>query len=170
MQFLGLSSGSVALLLVLLANSSGTKNSTNPSREKPERNKTTLVVALKGEWSLQQRVVRGQPMDDQPGLHLRVSDREMSLVRVDGWWWKSTTPVSNQFYRLNSAKEPARIDTAGRTDWSDVSEGICRVEEDILSLCFAGKNQARPTKFSSGTETGMGEVLMIFKRVGKSRK
>ena len=80
------------------------------------------------------------------------------------------TLVEGVRYRLDVAKDPVAIDTAGRTDWADVSHGICRLENDSLTLCFAAKNQPRPTKFSRGTVHGTGEVLIVYKRVVGGRK
>ncbi len=136
------------------------------------KNPSPSAESLRGKWVQQSRTVNGERMEDPAGVYLLVTD--------DGWM-KTYSPggssegpgptlVHHVRYRLDAAKDPVAIDRAGKADWTDVSYGICRMENDSLTLCFTTRGKPRPTKFSTGQGAGMGEVLIVYKRVLSERK
>jgi uncharacterized protein (TIGR03067 family) len=131
---------------------------------KDKGGETHLHEEIKGEGIQQTRMVLGQKMDDQAEVRLVVSDRELKLSQVFPLS-KRVVTISREYYRLNLKKNPAQIDTTGATDWTEMDKGICKIEEERLTLCLAAKGAARPTKFATGEEPGIGKVLFVFKRV-----
>ena len=119
---------------------------------------------LQGKWMQQSREVDGRQLDDPAGVYLLVTDDGMMQTwsPVGSTEGPGPTCVRNVYYRLDATKDPVTIDTTGKPDWSDVSKGICRLENDSLIVCFAPKNKPRPTKFSTGA--GTGQVLIVYKR------
>jgi hypothetical protein len=79
-------------------------------------------------------------------------------------WLSGSTIVSNQYFRLEQNDEYLTIDKSGRPDWSELTMGLCRLDGDMLTLCFAPKGQPRPTALDTGDVEGAGSVLMMFKR------
>jgi uncharacterized protein (TIGR03067 family) len=131
-----------------------------------------LAESLRGKWIQQSRSVNGKRMEDPEGVYLLVSDDGMlrSYSPVGSSEGPGPTLVERVRYRLDATKEPVGIDTAGRTDWSNVLLGICRLEDDSLTLCFAAKNHPRPNRFSTGEAAGMGEVMIVYRRAGSENK
>ena len=136
------------------------------------KNSRRLVGSLRGKWLQQSRTLNGERLEDPGGVYLLVTDDGMmqTYSPVESSEGPGPTLVENVHYRLDAAKDPVAIDTAGRTDWTDLSRGICRLENDSLTLCFAAKDQPRPTIFSTGAGAGKGVVLIVYKRVVKDRE
>jgi uncharacterized protein (TIGR03067 family) len=127
-----------------------------------------LEATFCGKWLLQSRTVNGKRQEDPPGVYLQVPPEGMlqTYSPVGSSDGPGPTLVQNVFYRLDPQFDPVAIDTAGRSDWSDVRRGICQISAGSLTLCFAAQNEPRPTLFSTGAEAGMGEVIFVYRRVG----
>lgn len=137
--------------------------------------KTNLRLSresLRGKWLQQSRTANGKRLDDPAGVYLLVTDdgRMRTYSPVESSEGPGPTLVRHVRFRLDATRDPVAIDTAGRADWADVSHGICRLESDTLTLCFAAKNKPRPTRFSTGAGTGTGAVLIVYKRAASDRK
>jgi len=167
MRRFGIPVGLGCFLLALAGHAGGREGSPDRARAGREPERAGFADRLKGEWDLQTRVVMGKRMDDQPGLRLVVSDRYLSIIRAREW--RPAEAVSAEYYRVDPTTDPPRLDTTGRADWTEVHEGICRLEGDILTVCFAEPGKPRPTAFVTGEGAGRGQVLMTFKRRGKGR-
>jgi len=135
------------------------------------KNPNRLQESLRGKWLLQSRTVNGKQLEEPDGVYLLVTDdgRMKTYSPVESSEGPGPSLVENVFYRVDARRDPATIDTTGRTDWTEVCEGICRLEKDSLTVCFAAKNKLRPTMFSTGVGVGMGSVLMVYKREVKDR-
>ncbi len=139
------------------------------ARNKPdvEKEPKLLQESLRGKWLQVSSTLNGKQLEDPPGCYLLVTDDGMMqtyspLESSDGL---GPTLVRNVHYRLGDTSDPPTIDETGRTDWTEVCEGICRLEKDSLTLCYAAKNKPRPTIFSTGPGAGTGELLIVYKRV-----
>ncbi|MGL4462821.1 MAG: TIGR03067 domain-containing protein [Planctomycetia bacterium] len=131
-----------------------------------DKNPRLSVESFRGKWVQQSRTVNSKRLDDPAGVYLVVTDdgRMQSYSPVASSDGRGPTLVQHERFRLDLAKDPVTIDTAGKTDWTDVSRGICRLEDDSLTLCFAARNKPRPTEYSTGAGAGMGVVLVVYKR------
>ena len=145
------------------------KDSGQPKQGGKEDNPVSakrLQESLRGKWQQESRMVNSKRHDDPDGVFLLVTDDGMmqTYSPVKSSEGPGPTLVQNVHYRIDATRDPVTVDTAGRTDWTDASEGILRLEKDSLALCFAAKNKPRPTTFSTGADAGMGEVLIVYKR------
>jgi uncharacterized protein (TIGR03067 family) len=67
--------------------------------------------------------------------------------------------------KINPAAKPMAIDmnfTEGDFK-GQTSQGIYKIEDDVLTICRAAAGKARPTEFAS--EAGSGQTLMTYRRV-----
>ena len=121
---------------------------------------------ISGKWFQRSRTVNGQLMPDPPDLYLVVTNdgRMEHHVPNGNTWLSGSTIVSNESFRLEWNDQLATVDTSGYSNWSEVTKGICRVEGDRLTICYASKNQPRPTVFATGDTDGAGSVMFVFAR------
>ncbi len=132
---------------------------------------TGLAALLPGTWELKNRSVGDKEMPVQTGVFLIVTKEGMMQVHVlKGPTWQSgSSIVQNVFFRLDQSFDPVAIDTTGMADWTKVRKGICRLENDVLTLCDARVDDPRPTEFATGDVAGQGQVLNVYKRVSDRR-
>ncbi|MDB5345013.1 MAG: hypothetical protein JWP89_3390 [Schlesneria sp.] len=132
---------------------------------------TGLAALLPGTWELKNRIVGDKEMPVQTGVFLIVTKDSMMQVHVlKGPTWQSgSSMVQNVFFRLDQSSDPVAIDTTGMADWTKLRKGICRLENDVLTLCDARADDPRPTEFATGDVPGQGNVLNVYKRVSDRR-
>jgi uncharacterized protein (TIGR03067 family) len=132
---------------------------------------TGLAALLPGTWKLKNRIVSGKEMPVQTGVFLIVTkDGMMEQHVLKGPTWQTgSSMVQNMFFRLDQSSDPVAIDTTGMADWTKLRKGICRLENDVLTLCDARVDDPRPTEFATGNVAGQGNVLNVYKLVSDRR-
>ena len=73
-------------------------------------------------------------------------------------------------YQVDPAKKPRQIDLqfSGGAIGPWVAQGIYRLEEHTLTLCYGGPNVGRPTEFTA--RPGEGRTLLVLKRPGRANR
>jgi uncharacterized protein (TIGR03067 family) len=68
-------------------------------------------------------------------------------------------------YRLDPTKSPKQIDQlfTGGVIGPWIAKGIYKLEGDTLTICYGGRNVARPTEFTA--KPGDGRTMRVHKRV-----
>ena len=136
------------------------------TRQQPATGTSSQTPDISGKWYQRSRTVNGKVMEDPSDVFLLVTDdgRMEHHVPNGSTWLSGSTIVSNEFFRLVWNDQVAAIDQTGYSNWSEVTKGICRVEGDRLTLCYAPKNQPRPTVFATDDTDGAGNVMFVFAR------
>ncbi len=149
-------------------------HSVDTGKKEATNTATSFNEKLRGKWVKQSREVDGKVLDDVDGGYLVVTEDCMMKSYVPGgsFFGFGSTLVRNVYFRIDETNDPVAIDQTGRSNWTEVTEGvgICRLEDDVLTLCVAAKNQPRPTAFSTDPLAGGGHVIIVYKRAVVGRK
>lgn len=117
---------------------------------------------LQGEWVAVSLQKDGTPMQVEPDT--------IRYVFVGNTIINTGPAVGSVhiLYQVDAAKEPKQIDlqfTGGAIGpW--VAQGIYRVENRMLTLCYGGPNASRPTELAA--RPGEGRTLLVLKRPGRA--
>jgi uncharacterized protein (TIGR03067 family) len=132
-------------------------------REKKDPTEALIEVArleLAGTWQALTYALDGKKMSDEDmkNIKLQFDAAGKATVTNDGKIFIVATT------KISLAGQPMGIDltyTEGDLK-GKASLGIYKIEDDLLTICRAGPDQARPTEFSSNP--GSGHTLMTYKR------
>lgn len=76
-----------------------------------------------------------------------------------------TIVYRRMFYRYRGVGKVSQIDMTGKSDWSDVEQGITTINDGMLYICHNKKGQSRPDNFATGKGDGNGFIFTVYKRV-----
>jgi len=114
---------------------------------------------IEGTWKLMSGEQNGQeePAEDIESSRLEIVGDQHSVTVGD--------LVMKGTHKLDTSQTPMTIDstdTAGPFENMSV-QGICKVEGDVFTVCFAGPDAQCPTEFT--TKDGKATILHVWKRL-----
>lgn len=164
----------VILGIAVCGISSPARGSNEPSGAATARPQPDFRKRLEGTWIQLRREVKGQQRNGADGITLVVAPDGMmkTYTPVQSSERPGPTLARNVYFRIDETHDPVVIDETGREDWSLITEGlgICRLENDEFTVCFAAKNQPRPTVFSTDSQQGGGDILIVYRKAAPDRK
>jgi len=117
---------------------------------------------LQGEWVAESLQKDGTPVQVEPNTirYMFVGNTIIHRGPAVG--------SGHILYQVDAAKEPHEIDLQfiGGMAGPSVAQGIYRVEDGTLTLCYGGPNASRPTDFTG--RPGQGRTLVVLKRGDRS--
>lgn len=132
-----------------------------PDREAPDpKEAKPLIEQIQGEWRLVKGVMSGREKKDGGETTITFTRTELR-VREMG----RDTP-ENAGYRIDEKMMPHHIDIMPKNGNGKKIEGIIRLDQDTLTICFAHDGAgARPTQFAS--EVNSPFALLHLQRIKK---
>jgi RNA polymerase sigma factor (sigma-70 family) len=155
---------------------------------------------IQGVWELQSGEINGKKMDLEGEGQMVITSKFLIVQLQRPSPKRSWTMEFAYSYQIDSTKSPKRIDlkslmggikdkTSRSIDVSQkaameeierqmgefndkISRGIYTLDGDKLTLCYPNPDGERPSRFSTGKESGSGSSLYVYKRAnpGKARR
>jgi uncharacterized protein (TIGR03067 family) len=119
-----------------------------------------IADKYQGDWIVQSITKNGKPDDTYKGGTRVQEGHKYTLNPREG----SKAPRAEGTFTVDTSKSPATYDmkpTSGRYKGQTL-HGISKVEDNVLTICFAPAGKPRPTAFES--KPGFGWVLAVHKR------
>jgi uncharacterized protein (TIGR03067 family) len=123
------------------------------------------VPNVVGIWEIESVTVGGRllpPFTRGPRSYEFTTGGEWNIRQGD-----CLIPGAQRGYRVDASAHPATIDLLvnGPVQVGTIYQGICKVERDVLTICYALDKADRPTRFES--PAGSEVRLVIFRRLKK---